>query len=304
MKLLDTVQYKKFFRSRTGKVVTIGGAILASYGTYQIWQSFKSSKKGVVWDIGASNTFNHLEKHLSNLKELDIKHVIVKVHDIDHSASARFNFGSFPLEKLQAFQKLLAKNKIGMSIVIWPVPNPQWIQSMENKLIPVLSTLDLETVELEAEGNWSAGAVSGYSDLNEAALALTLPFKGTGVKIGMVTHSGRIGSTALSFHNLINFVVPMAYSTANKGKLPGETQTKMHKKSLKYGVPIHMGLPAWDQEGFENLSGEEAMELAALTSLSFRNVSELRWWSWKWIGGTNGTPRNQYAFDAIKSLKA
>ena len=252
----------------------------------------------VWWDVQGPPTLLYLDKHIANLKALGISSVSIMLTDPDGSSN-------FTDHELDSFTAALRANGITFGLDVWSHPSRRFVASLP-ELSFVARGLGAQFIEFDTEANWESSRLEGYSSLDEAADGVAGMLSGSRVPWGITTNMGRLSSTALTLGRHGRFVVPQAYSTAGTddpmGVFPGSYQTRSYNKTRTlYGdMPIVMGLAAFDQE-LPGWNPTSAMLAAARASFGL-DTDGVRFWSWKWIGGSDGTPRNRYAFTALAWL--
>jgi hypothetical protein len=253
----------------------------------------------VWWDIGGPATIRYLDRHLNNLKTLGVSGVVVMLDEPDGTTS-------FAVDDLANFASVLRKSGIALGIDVWPHPTQEFVSDRLPWLISVVRSVGAQFVEFDAEGNWTDGKARGYASLDDAAWYVAKTMRSCPVPWGITTFRERLAGSAYTLGKFGSFVVPQAYSWVGNtdviGASPGFYQTEVFKQSQQfYGrMPIIMGLAAYGQE-FPGMNPADAMLVAARTAFGF--VDEVRFWSWKWIGGLDGTPKNRYAFDALQQIR-
>ena len=253
----------------------------------------------VWWDIGGAPTIRYLSRHIANLKSLGVSGVVVMLNDYHNSQSFTSNFTG---QELATFASALRANRIDLGLDSWVFPSRQYVESLP-EMFPLASLSGAQFIEFDVEWNWSSSQVNGYSDLDEAAGHVAQVMSRSPVPWGITTVPERPASRTLGRYG--SFMVPQAYSVVGSdepnGAFPGSYQVKVYNQIRKTygGMPVVMGLAAYDQ-AFPGVDPASAMVTAARAS--FGLVDEVRFWSWKWIGGVDGNPRNRYAFDALARL--
>ncbi len=274
-------------------------------------------KVGVWWDIGASNTFNHLDDHVRLLRELHVDNVTVM---INRYHDRQFGFASFSAERLVTFGERLRAEGIGLVLDSWVYPRRDFIDGLVAALPQVAVESHARALEFDSEGTWQDATVRGYDSLDAAGADLIQKLRpaarANGFELGVTIHTGRLNP---SVSRLADFVAIQCYTVwkseyandASKNKNyglngvwgPGGRQRLGYAKAkaLQGPRPI-IGLAAWGQN-FPHTAPEVSLGIAAETVLGFADVAEVKYWSWKWIGGTDGTKRSPpYAFQFIQRL--
>lgn len=288
-----------------GPVAVGAGALLASGVALSVSSSRRRrySYRGVSvwWDVVGSATIRYLEAHIRNLKALGVSSVCVMYTDLDGTTN-------FTDDEIVRFASALRASGISMGIDVWAYPTERFLAWVPT-LIGVVTMTGASFVEFDIEMNWTDERADGRSNLDSAAYALATAMIRCPVPWGITTNTGRLTADAVTLGKYGKFIAPQAYSVFHAddptSHQPGTYQRGVYRKTRDTygpGIEIVMGLPAYGQEGFTGIEPKDAMVLAASTSFSV-GAKEIRFWSWKWIGGHDGTPRNRYAYNALVEIQ-
>lgn len=261
----------------------------------------KKRRVSVWWDVGGPMTIRHLNRHIANLKALGVSGVTIMLDEADGTIN-------FNQNDLVEFASTLRVNGIAFGLDIWSRPTRQFVAERLPWVFALANGAGAQFIEFDTEGEWTSSRLRGYTSLDEAASGVAQAMRRSPVPWGITTFRERLVTTALSLGRYGNFIVPQAYSRVGNddriGAFPGSYQIKVYDQTRRAygGMPVVMGLAAFDQE-FPGMDPASAMIVAARASFDL-GVNEVCFWSWKWIGGVDGTPRNQYAFDALARLRS
>lgn len=262
------------------------------------------NRVSVWWDVIGSATIRYLDRHIANLKTLGVSRVVVMMNEPD-SESDEFQ-ANFSTHELTTFASALRTNGIGIGLDVWAKPTQSFVAALPS-LFPIANAVHASFIEFDVEGPWTSPYLRGYGSLNEAGAAVARVMSGSPVPWGITTNMGRLNTEATTIGRYGGFVVPQAYSVTDNdeptGAFPGDYQVKAYERTRQSyrTMPVIMGIAAYNQD-FSGWNPASAIIAAAKASFNI-GINEVRLWSWKFIGGSNGIPRNQYAFDAVYRLR-
>lgn len=290
--------------------VGAGIVTLAAGTAYGVARS-RRRRVSVWWDVKGPPTIRYLDRHLKNLATLGVDGLVIMLSDLDGS-------WSWSTDELRAFTDALHARRIPFGVDVWVKPTTAFVKMLPG-LFESVANVGAQFIEFDTERpggwdrtkdedpDWSSSKVVGFSSLEAAAENIAVTMVNSPVPWGTTTHPGMLATTARLLGQHGDFVVPQAYSRVKtdepQGARPGSYQERIYEQTHRtYGnMPIVMGLAAYDQE-FPGWSPSQAMVTAADASFDL-GVREVRFWSWKWIGGYNGVPKNRYAYDAVSRLR-
>jgi hypothetical protein len=255
----------------------------------------RKRRVSVWWDVYGPPTVRYLDEHIANLRTLGISGVSIMLTEIDGSST-------FTDEQLATFTAALRSNGISYGFDVWSHPTQAFVASLP-ELIRRAVRFGAQYIEFDTEWPWSGSQVRGYSSLEEAGKQVAQAMVRSPVPWGITTVPGRPASVTLGKYG--SFVVPQAYSKTvsdePQGALPGSYQSKAYRLTkTQYGsMPMVMGLAAFHQDFPE---GPPAAMTKAFNTAFGLGVREVRYWSWKYIGGCCGTGMNDYAYNAVGAL--
>lgn len=258
-----------------------------------------------VWvDCGWSRIQDHLQAHLKALGKLHITRVCVMCNQ---PSDNEFNMASFPAEGCRRFSDVLRPLGIGLTLTTWAQPTRAYLDGLGEEL-PELADQVGSDIELDLEGQWTEAAArrAGWTlEQAENYLLGCLRPLPTGRRLCITPAYVR---PQLQFAKRCDEVAMQCYSRCGANDParawdawsgPGQYQqrgARMLRKELPQAHHV-LGLAAWDQE----YPGHDAAESMARAwdTCEQASISEVRYWSWTWIVGTDAKKRG-YAFRFLK----
>ena len=275
----------------------------------------KNYRIGVWWDINSKNTFKHINNHLNTLLETGITDVYIFINSVS-DLEFKYSNGWTP-KNIKKFADVLKQNGIDVSITLWVFPIEDYINQVIKEISQLANYVKPRTIEFDVEGNWSTKYLSGFESLENAAYYLITQLTAKlndvdKINIAGTTHTGRINPTFMRFVDEANI---QCYSVWGSKKIreyniggiygPGKRQAlgfRKMKDRVSDKQKISFGLAAWAQK-FPQVEPEEAMDMAVVECMNYYPyVSEIRYWSYKWIGGHDGDGGKGYAINYLKAL--
>lgn len=277
-------------------LVVIGMAGIASARSRS-----RKRRISVWWDVIGSLTVRKLDQYIADLKTLGVSGVVIMLNE---AYSDTLNT-AFTERELEVFTAALRKNGIWFGLDTWIKPSRAYIESLP-ALFPLAKRLGASFIEFDVEGPWKPAQVVGYASLEEASKHVASVMSRSPVPWGVTTLMERLKTTAWTIAKYGSFVALQGYSRVHtddpRGTLPGVYQQRVYNDSRAVcgpDMPFIMGLAAFDQEGFSDMTPKTAMLAAAKASYDL-GVRELRFWSWKWIAGPQ---KNGYAYNALLEMR-
>jgi hypothetical protein len=205
--------------------------------------------------------------------------------------------------QLAALRSFTTPRQMDIVLTTWPRPSKSLIASFASELPAMLTASGATGLEVDTEGNWLDSKLDGYASMSDAAKALLDTLRSLAQP-----NKARLELTTYPFHPEngnealvaphMDRLFPQAYSVANRrnGPIawtdpegPGRLQDSSAKRArtiagVSAGRPgLAMGLPAYDQT-FAGHTVAEAMQVALDAAIALQ-VSEVRYWSSKWVIG-------------------
>ena len=293
---------------------------------------------GVWVDVGARNFRRHGRAHFERLVQLGFTDVCFMVNDIP-TGDTRFSLSSFPADELRRVVPELASRGIAVTLTSWVTPRLGYLEGLVSTLVPLASELGVTALEFDAEEAWSRRSPQGFADHTAAANHLfdgLAPLRTRPVRLGITTQVDPLSSERLrGLVNRADFVVPQAYSTMNPSWLSTPAAREAHAADIRShqvngpygpvgiqrravarlhaasrGKPMIMGLAAYNRHRWGGHSAQDIMRRELDEAIHLRGEATLqgvRYWSWKWISGMDGSggdPATSYAGDFFRGLQA
>jgi hypothetical protein len=274
----------------------------------------ESIELGVWCDCLAKNVLK--KKYFRKLKSLNIKTLALMINEsntIEENIPFKVRWKKSELKKAA---NLAEEFDINLVYTVWPRPDKNLIDEIFIFLKNNADLRKLKAIEMDAEGNWDVKFLKGFKDMLSASNYLNRmldDFCKNKIRKDLTTfpaHKENCNQAQLSKY--MDCLFPQAYSVRNrKNHLvsishrlgPGNLQNwALSRTEL---VPnfqnkiLGCGLSIYDQYGFEGLSPEEALYLAARTAVVL-GATELKFWSSKYLLGKMA---NNYSENFFKSLK-
>lgn len=188
----------------------------------------------------------------------------------------------------------------GIDIILtcWPRPSQSQIDTLCDEMGRRMDAAGAVALEVDAEGNWAAEFLEGFDSLSQAGRTLAeklrqvLPPRARLELTSYPYHSEFTASATISPH--VDVLLPQAYSVykaddeatrwgAQLG--PGNMQDLAIRLAGRVrGPQVVCGLAAYFQDRYPDHGADEAMQ-TALNAVWSSGVSEIRYWSSKWILG-------------------
>lgn len=224
-------------------------------------------------------------KAVRDAKRAGVNHLDIMVND----ATSNKNFHLFADSKtVLRSLKTIKDAGLTFSITSWLVPTDNWINGMENELLPILSELDIEELTLDVEEPYliplrkNVKLADFWSE--RARLAITTKYK------------GRVAVTCIVYTNLdlvepllkwCDVIIPQSYATVGntKGLHAGDLERLAYRKFAKYNKKIVLGAAAWNIDGAYGLNEKDALK-ASFNAILGCDVYQVRIWSLRFIDQT------------------
>lgn len=224
-------------------------------------------------------------KAVRDAKRAGVNHLDIMVND----ATSNKNFHLFADSKtVLRSLKVIKDAGLTFSITSWLVPTDNWINGMENELVPILSELDIEELTLDVEEPYliplrkNVKLAEFWSE--RLRLAITTKYK------------GRVAVTCIVYTNLdlvepllkwCDVIIPQSYATVGntKGLHVGDLERLAYQKFAKYNKKIVLGAAAWNIDGAYGLNEKDALK-ASFNAILALDVYQVRIWSLRFIDQT------------------
>jgi hypothetical protein len=246
-----------------------------------------------------------LRPYLERLRALPLSHVAVMVDSTETGLDARWT-------ARQLADLAHAVPEMGVVLTLWPEPTAAYVRQLERELPALIAAGVVRTVELDLEGGWKLGKLSGYASMRAAGQALVEAVRRSGAREHEVTtfpahaeahERGAVQDEA----RLWLQTYPVAHARGERRDFDGPLGPERRpfedvvrvRKTAEPGVEVCAGLAAWAQDGWPGEPGD-AMAMA-LGSAVRAGVRRVRWWSSKHVIGARA---NGYAAAAIEAARA
>ncbi len=260
-----------------------------------------------VW-VDDSPTTVLREGWLANLAGLGFSTIAVMVQRSTSAKSVAAWMPRWSAAQLTQLRQLAEPLALDIVLTTWPLPNKDQLAQLGAVMPALLEAAGAVGFEVDTEGNWDEGRLSGFADMREAAKALVATMqeaaKATQARLELTTYPYHPENSAQALvAPQMNRLFPQAYSVAERqGKAvawddrfgPDNMQKlSVHRAEAVPGVAttrvgLGLGLAAYDQE-FAAHTPAEALGAALDAALELR-VPELRYWSSRWIVGSSASP--------------
>lgn len=270
-------------------------------------------------------------RYFDRLVELNMQTIAIMID----SAERGFD-PTWTMQQLETARRLAEPRNIRIAITTWPEPVKRTIDKMVRLLPDILDISGAEELEGDHEFNWRPARVDGFKNaLGRSALDLAGDYfvemmrsvisgvlvrlrsrrEVRSIELALTTftaHTENGRSADVAPH--CDILYAQAYSVRNRvgvGPIdwdhsygPGRMQRlTLDRTLLVPGTPkkprVAVGLAAWDQR-WPRHTVHEAILCAVQASLFYR-PAEIRWWSSKWILGSQAG-RNRDVVRAIEEL--
>ncbi len=243
-----------------------------------------------AWSYSAMLSGKGLAAGVKAVRGLKLTDLYMTVNDntgrrIDGAWKQRRDFHLFrPSAEIVKAIRAYRDAGVRVHVMTWIMPQVSFTQEM-SVLADLCSEGGATSLLLDAEEPWTSSGFRG--DWNEAASRVFAALSGMSVPIG---------ATVIPLHSVkkagpivrgSTYVLPQGYSTNRYGPEPGQSphpryypgpmQTLAVEKVKAYGLPIVMGLAAWNQDGAGGLGIKAAMR-AAVTATLAQGVSQVAYW--------------------------
>ncbi|MFV8755172.1 peptidoglycan-binding domain-containing protein [Nannocystaceae bacterium ST9] len=259
-----------------------------------------------VW-VDDQPSFVLADGWLANLAKLGFSTIAIMVQRSTSASSVEpwaARWTSQQLGKLHAIAKPLG---LDVALTTWPLPDAKQLEQMAEALPALLEAAGASALEVDTEGNWTEARLSGFASMADAAKALISTMhaatRASKAKLELTTYPYHPENDAKAqVAPAMGRLFPQAYSVAEReGKPvawddprmgPGGIQAlSVHRAEAVAGVAegkveLGLGLAAYEQ-AFAGHTIAEAMA-AALDAAILQRVPEVRYWSSRWIVGSNG----------------
>jgi hypothetical protein len=211
------------------------------------------------------------------------------------------------------------KRGIRLILTTWPQPSKDQMDAMFVDMVSLMKITRAVAFEVDVEGNWHTRHMDGSFKSMDAAgayLVRGMVAVNDEVGLGAITESTTFGHHAElgrfpTVTQRTDKACVQGYSVSPRqngpvgwnDKLgPGGHQRWIYQRAKAAGAPkVCMGLAAWKQSGFKNRSPQEAMQRAWDVTRKLEDVDEVRFWSSKWILGSQ-SKKTPYAAKFIRSM--
>jgi hypothetical protein len=262
------------------------------------------------------------ERFFARLEALELSTIAVMVQACTASRSEAAWRARWKPAQLERLRELASARGIAIVLTTWPLPDREALSSYARALPELLAASGAEALEVDAEGNWDASRLAGFSSMGDAGKALVET-----MRVLAAPHRAKLELTTYPFHAengahaevapYMDRLFPQAYSVAQRrnGSVdwsgpygPGRMQDTTVARSKKVPgvsegrVSLGLGLAGYDQR-FDGRSPRDALSLAFNRATELGAV-ELRYWSSRWIIGSTSSGSPARAFLASRSARA
>ncbi len=276
-------------------------------------------RMGVWLDVGGRSLTSHGSRHAALLHDLGIADASLMINRVD---ARQFGFSSVSEAAIRRFASLLSGSGTKLTLTSWLRPQKQFIDDLVRALPPLARDVGAHAIEVDVEETWTRGRVRGFANHTEAAeyFFRTLRAAATGMEIAVTCQVDVMPTTKMrAIVAGADVVIPQAYSAYRPRSshrvggvygprgIQDRALQKMRAAAQASGKSVIMGLAAYSRHRWPGQSAASILRMELEHTLSLRAQSNLqgaRYWSWKWIAGTNargGRPANSYSLPFLRT---
>ena len=256
----------------------------------------------------------NVNQYILKLKDLGINEISLMLNSSSDSILPNFKWSVLDLT---VFTKIMHESDIRVGITYWPRPRKSYLENLFDFVEECVKEAKVDFIENEVEGNWGFKGFkkfkesSPFKTYDESSAYLVKETKRIGDAYGVETRAttfanhweldSRGDGAVLAEMDTVSLQVYSRWDDGDRSTktryAPGKFQKYGMDRVRKVGLKnkIIIGLAAFDQKGFPDLSDREAM-LRAVDGARAEGITDIGYWSYKWI------LENDYAYDFIESL--
>jgi len=279
-------------------------------GALALWRRLMAGVPFGVWyDVSGGWATRRAAEQAGLLRGLGFSRVNIMLNDHHHPDDATRYWS--PDQLVTFADALRAEGIRHIGVSTWVRPQADWLEAwLASPQWVAMAEAGVKEIGFDTEQEWYDEPVRGWASKRAAAHAIASMTRTRaaasglrGTSLEMTTFPGD-GASQRDWAGAVDAFAIQGYSKREWHSTPrfrpGPMQHRIAQRTAERGMPLIMGLAAYQQDGVPGYTAEQYMAAALGAALTARpSVQEVRWWSWKHIAG----PRpNGYAarfFDEV-----